>query len=109
LMDYHWPGNVRELQNAIERALILSRGRPLTFDEPGITVSNPIKTVPPTNGAGVQDFNQAVTKIITQALEQTGGRIEGDKGAAKLLNLNPATLRTKMRKLGIPFRKKDRR
>ena len=33
LMCYHWPGNVRELENAVERALILSRGRPLTFPD----------------------------------------------------------------------------
>ena len=32
LMGYAWPGNVRELENVIERALILSKGRPLTFD-----------------------------------------------------------------------------
>ncbi|MGL4401873.1 MAG: sigma 54-interacting transcriptional regulator, partial [Luteolibacter sp.] len=29
-----WPGNVRELQNAVERAVILSQGNPLLFDEP---------------------------------------------------------------------------
>ncbi len=27
LLDYAWPGNVRELQNAVERAVIISRGR----------------------------------------------------------------------------------
>ena len=32
LTAYDWPGNVRELQNAIERAVILSRGGPLRFD-----------------------------------------------------------------------------
>ena len=26
LMSYHWPGNVRELKNAVERAVIMSRG-----------------------------------------------------------------------------------
>ncbi|HVV51730.1 MAG TPA: sigma-54 dependent transcriptional regulator [Polyangia bacterium] len=30
LCDYPWPGNVRELENVLERALILSRGRPIS-------------------------------------------------------------------------------
>lgn len=38
-----------------------------------------------------------------RALEMTGGRVGGEKGAATLLKMNPSTLRTKMRKLGIPF------
>lgn len=38
---YHWPGNVRELQNMIERAVILWRDGPLTFDLPE---SLPLKT-----------------------------------------------------------------
>jgi DNA-binding NtrC family response regulator len=34
-MNYSWSGNVRELQNAVERALILSQGKPLAFDDIG--------------------------------------------------------------------------
>jgi two-component system, NtrC family, response regulator AtoC len=30
LMEHDWPGNVRELENAIERAVVLSRGNPIT-------------------------------------------------------------------------------
>ncbi|MCP3943450.1 MAG: sigma-54-dependent Fis family transcriptional regulator [Desulfobacteraceae bacterium] len=36
LRDYHWPGNVRELENAIERAVVLSKSRTLTLDDFGI-------------------------------------------------------------------------
>jgi DNA-binding NtrC family response regulator len=36
LKDYHWPGNVRELENAIERAVVLSKSRTLTLDDFGI-------------------------------------------------------------------------
>ena len=38
---------------------------------------------------------------ITRTLEHTDWRIEGPKGAAKILNMNPSTLRSRMRKLGI--------
>ena len=33
LVAYDWPGNVRELENAIERAVVLSRGQPITVDQ----------------------------------------------------------------------------
>ena len=32
LVEYAWPGNVRELENAVERAVVLSRGTPITPD-----------------------------------------------------------------------------
>jgi DNA-binding NtrC family response regulator len=32
LVDYDWPGNVRELENAIERAVVLARGNPITLE-----------------------------------------------------------------------------
>jgi len=32
LVEYDWPGNVRELENAIERAVVLSRGNPITLE-----------------------------------------------------------------------------
>jgi transcriptional regulator with GAF, ATPase, and Fis domain len=38
---------------------------------------------------------------IEAALRLSGGRIEGARGAAKLLKINPHTLRARMRKLGI--------
>ena len=106
LMDYSWPGNVRELQNVVERALILSDDDSLTFDN--IDLHNNSKNTFLSNiNTDALDFNVAVTRIITRALEKTSGRIEGENGAAKLLNLNPSTLRTKMRKLGIPFGRKS--
>jgi formate hydrogenlyase transcriptional activator len=42
---------------------------------------------------------------IIRTLENTGWRIEGPHGAAKVLGLNPSTLRTRMLKLGIQRRR----
>jgi len=106
LMQYHWPGNVRELQNAVERALILHRGNALSFDDLGETAKNMVPGTPLPGDGGGDSLDQAVSRHIRQALETTGGRVGGEKGAAKLLKMNPSTLRTTMRKLGIPFGRK---
>lgn len=101
LKAYDWPGNVRELQNVIERALILSRGGPLFFPKFG-TLSRPQATV----RAAVQSskpktLNEAAADHIRQTLAETGGRIAGPGGAAEILKINPSTLRSRMKKLGI--------
>jgi transcriptional regulator with GAF, ATPase, and Fis domain len=102
LMEYHWPGNVRELENAVERAIILSQGQPLTW----------LDLVPAGPSGDREDFIPTETDMsldavnarhIRRVLALTNGRIEGDKGAARLLGINPATLRHRMKKLGIPF------
>jgi transcriptional regulator with GAF, ATPase, and Fis domain len=107
LMQYHWPGNVRELQNTIERALILSNGKPLVFDEIGAVLFKP-SAVSHQIEASSFDYEEAMISHIRRALNATNGRVGGEKGAAKLLNMNPSTLRTKMRKMGIPFGRKNR-
>jgi len=38
---------------------------------------------------------------ILNALSQTNWVIEGEKGAAKMLNLHPNTLRSRLKKMGI--------
>jgi len=106
LRQYHWPGNVRELQNAVERALILCKGRPLTFNE--LTEVSPKANIdkPSMDNERTFSLESAVSKEIIKALETTGGYVGGERGAAKLLNMNPSTLWSKMRKLGIPAGRK---
>jgi len=106
LMNYSWPGNVRELQNAVERALILSKGKPLGFDDIGNTLSYTASSIPQMNNTGANGLEQTITQHIMRALEMTGGQVGGENGAAKLLKINPSTLRTKMRKLHIAFGRK---
>jgi len=108
LMAYPWPGNVRELENAVERALIVSKGEPMAFYdlEPPLRGQAGLTAGTPTEGDLALDA--AMARHIRRALALTGGRVEGEKGAARLLRVNPATLRNRMRKLGVPFGRKAR-
>lgn len=103
LVEYGWPGNVRELSNAVERAIIIHEGRPLSFEDiVGFPIhkGDEIRFKPI---AGNLTLNEMEADHIRQALEKANGRVEGDKGAAALLGMNPGTLRHRMRRLKIPF------
>jgi len=114
LMAYDWPGNVRELENAVERALILSKGEPLSFN----AFEVPIKSEPHFKSRAIPEpypdfqieeslgLDEILSHHIRRVLKMTGGRVGGKKGAADLLQINPYTLRKKMKKLGIPFGRK---
>ena len=112
LMSYPWPGNVRELQNVIERAIVLSTGTTLHLDKdllPASASREPEAFGPVTQqkkpGALVSSKLPTLEEVerghILAALQQAGGVVEGPKGAARLLNLHPNTLRHRMTKLGI--------
>jgi transcriptional regulator with GAF, ATPase, and Fis domain len=56
--------------------------------------------------SALQDFptlDEAMARHIQAALEHTNGRIEGKGGAADLLDINPHTLRSRMKKLGVDW------
>ncbi|MBU3915024.1 sigma 54-interacting transcriptional regulator [bacterium] len=105
LMDYHWPGNVRELENVIERELILYTGGPLTFDGFIMTATSQKSTEMLSVDEQLLPFDDASKAYIQHALKITNGQIGGPKGAAEVLGLQPSTLRNKMIRLGIPFKK----
>ena len=106
LADYPWPGNVRELAAVIERAAILGDGKALDirralWGPPGATDAP--AAVPAERSEDIVPLDDAVRRHIVQALRATGGRVEGNRGAAVLLDVNPHTLRARMRKLGIEW------
>jgi len=130
LLGYSWPGNVRELASVIDRATILGDGRylavrpalglqPASSPATGadaargsapaarasVAAAGAVPAVPAGAAEG-EDFatlDAAMAEHIRAALARVGGRIEGPRGAARLLGINPHTLRARMRKLGIDW------
>ncbi len=120
LLRYPWPGNIRELQNVIERGVVLAHGPVLSLDPgllqaqtPGLVRSAPADTHAVLSPAASQSAASVASPELPATLEeierghilallaQAGWVIEGPKGAARLLNLHPNTLRSRMKKLGI--------
>jgi len=110
LSAYSWPGNVRELENVIERALVLSQGGLLDIGAGQLPVL-------PSSGAGIpavadpepgrktlgsrSTLEEVERSHIAATLIQTGWIVEGPRGAARILNMHPNTLRSRIKKLGI--------
>jgi DNA-binding NtrC family response regulator len=101
LRAYDWPGNVRELQNIVERALILSHGSRLIFPDLGTGRSAPNGREFPRQTETLLTMDQAMANHIRFVLEKVGGQVAGKGGAAEILQINPRTLRFRMKKLGI--------
>jgi formate hydrogenlyase transcriptional activator len=111
LLSYSWPGNIRELQNVIERALILSTGPILDFENElhgvaasPVSLERPLEVEAPlpfADQSPLKTLQEVERAHILAALQQTHGVIEGSNGAAKALGLHPNTLRHRMEKLGI--------
>jgi formate hydrogenlyase transcriptional activator len=124
LTTYDWPGNIRELQNLIERAVVLSQGPLLRLERamlPAVTLDavamtpemvggdpgKPARAIerrmPSTRPVPGEALTLAEVERhhILEVLQQTRGVIEGPKGAARILNLHPNTLRSRIKRLGI--------
>jgi transcriptional regulator with GAF, ATPase, and Fis domain len=105
LATHHWPGNVRELQNTVERAIILWREGPLTFDLPASPAHQ--DTGPPARATVKatlvtrDELKRQEREAIISALKQTNGKVSGPSGAAGLLGMKPSTLASRISSLGI--------
>ena len=98
--QYDWPGNVRELQNVIERGVILAAGGPLVFDLPQPACVAAV-AAPLTPVVSEEEWRSRERANVLAALEQSGSRVSGKGGAAELLGVNPATLASRLKALGI--------
>jgi transcriptional regulator with GAF, ATPase, and Fis domain len=113
LQSYDWPGNIRELGAVIDRAAILGNGQTLDLAA-ALGLAAPTRHYAAAEnpdsgktslslGRSLVPLNEAMRQHIEAALRATRGRVEGGQGAARLLAMNPHTLRARMRKLGIDW------
>jgi two-component system response regulator HydG len=97
LMQYEWPGNIRELEHLIERNVLLAKTTEIEkFDLPSNT-SNSLSA----NSGKMKSMEEMEKEHIMNALQTCDGKVSGPGGAAELLKMQPQTLYSKMKKLGI--------
>jgi transcriptional regulator with GAF, ATPase, and Fis domain len=101
---YGWPGNVRELENIVERSMIVSAGPDLEVEGLPNGQGLPLATA-----VGPQRSETEPTRTLAEMerdhiramCERCGWKLNGPRGAAEILGVNPSTLRSRMKKLGI--------
>jgi len=97
LATYAWPGNVRELRNALERAIVFSRGDtldPTDFpDNIRAAASGAAGSI-----AGLRSLEEVEREVIAATLEATHYKISR---AAEALGISRNTLLEKRKKYGL--------
>ncbi len=103
LQQHRWPGNVRELENLVERFLITGKMEIFYALNEKECLPDTFSFNQDMGGADSATMDQVISSHLRSALKKTGYKIEGEKGAASILGMNPSTLRSKLRKFKINF------
>jgi len=106
LRGYGWPGNVRELQNVIERGVLVSTSGVFDIDLALPEAAKKAALTEPRepDRGGVLSMAEMLEFERTnfeRALSQAGGKVSGADGAAARLGINPSTLSSRLRALGL--------
>ena len=101
LRRYNWPGNIRELENILERAVILNAGETLEIAAELLPPTQATEGQGLTGRTSLTSLRGAEREHILAALEKANWVIEGAGGAAKILDIHPNTLRSRLKRLGI--------
>jgi two-component system response regulator HydG len=91
LVRYDWPGNVRELENAVERALVITRGQELKPAD----FSFQLQAAGAPNGRSLEDVERAHVEHVWR---QSAGN---HSAAARVLGIDRTTLYKKLKRYGI--------
>ena len=102
MMSYDWPGNIRELENAIERAVILTKSDTITPDVlPPQLNATPTKIVEG-NSIRIPEEGISLDEIERQCLLIALNKFDGNQTrAAKFLSIPRHVLLYRVKKLGI--------
>lgn len=126
VLNHDWPGNFAEFREVMRRSLLASPSGSfrLILGKTGIDVEQQnlnkrrvsgaqnvlAGTVPSGLGSGLLDglsdaevlpFDEMNRRYLKKVLEKTGNKIYGEDGAARLLEMKPTTLQSKLKKLGV--------
>ncbi len=94
LMQHSWPGNIREVENILQRSVIASK-------EPHFYLASLENAHSEYDRDVLSTLEENERRHIMEALERSGWKIYGPRGAAEMLKINPSTLSSRMKKLGI--------
>ena len=89
LMDLPWPGNVRELKNAVERLLVLGRGRRIDLRDLAAAVPEPLPEAMAGFAAEIVPLRVMTRRYVEWVLQQTSGN---KLRAAQLLGIDASTI-----------------
>ncbi|MCC6695576.1 MAG: sigma 54-interacting transcriptional regulator [Candidatus Hydrogenedentes bacterium] len=107
LQSYSWPGNIRELENVIERAVITAQNGRMNLaralPDAGVSAAVAMPLVVSDNGAikTIAELEELERENLIRALAACDWKVSGDGGAARLLGMNPSTLSSRMKTLGV--------
>ena len=103
LQAYPWPGNIRQLEHILQRAMISSRGQCIQPEH--LDLEHALETkdirVPDREEGTIVSLDEYERRYLSRVLRTTDGVIHGHQGAARLLKINPTTLRSRLIKLDL--------